>query len=301
MNDRSFAAGGIVFTSVSALIYGMLPIMTNLSFRAGGNAETFNLFKSAWAIPVLGAILIVKRQSIRLPRRLAGWMVLAGVMGKGITSLLLYVSYNTISSGMATTLHFLYPIFTAILGRLVLKRGLPRYKWLALMVASLSVALLVDASGGGDPSGIACATASGAVYAAYILMVDVTGIAVLDPLVFAFYLAVSGAGFSLVYGLCTGTLRFGLSADAHLYMALAAVSTSIAAAALLQQGIRRLGGATAAIFSLFEPVSSCVFGALLLHERMSARAMAGIALILGAVLYLIVCDYRTQRARLADR
>ncbi|MBQ6373640.1 MAG: DMT family transporter [Clostridia bacterium] len=301
MNDRSFAASGIVFTSISALIYGMLPIMTNLSFREGSNAETFNLFKSAWAIPVLGAVLIIKRQSIRLPRRLACRMVLAGIMGKGITSLLLYASYNTISSGMATTLHFLYPIFAAMLGRLVLKRALPRYKWLALVVATLSVALLVDPAGGGSPSGIVCAAASGAVYAAYILMVDATGIAVLDPLVFAFYLAVSGSGFSLAYGLCTGTLRFGLSAGAHLYMALAAVSTSIAAAALLQQGIRRLGGTTAAIFSLFEPVSSCVFGALFLGERMSARAVGGIALILGAVLYMIVCDLRTQRARLADR
>ena len=301
MNYRSSAAGGIAFTSVSALIYGMLPIMTNLSFRAGGNAETFNLFKSAWALPVLGAILISRRQSIRLPRHLAGWMVLTGVMGKGITSLLLYVSYNYISSGMATTLHFLYPIFAAILGKLLLKRGLPRYKWVALIVATGSVTLLVDPSGNGNLTGIACAAASGLVYAAYILMVDATGIAALPPLVFAFYLAVSGAGFSLVYGLGTGTLRFGLPAQAHLYMALAAVSTSIAAAALLQQGIRRLGGTTAAIFSLFEPVSSCVFGAIFLGERMSARSLAGVALILGAVLYMILSDYRTQRARLADR
>ena len=295
MNYRSKHFIGILFTITSALIYGLLPVLTNLSYAAGSNAETFNLFKSVWAIPILGLLLLVQKKSIVLPRRFTFWMILAGLMAKGITSLLLYSSYNYIPGGMATTLHFLYPLFAALLGRVFLKKRLPGYKWAALLIASLSVSLLVDLTDGFvGVLGIICAAASGLVYAAYILLVEESGISEVDPLVFAFYLAVSGAIFSLIYGLGTDTLRMDLGVTAHVYMALAAITTSVIAAACFQQGIRRLGGAMAAFFSLFEPMSSCIFGVLFLQEHMNLRSVTGICIILAAVIFMVFCDYRRQ-------
>ena len=67
------------------------------------------------------------------------------------------------------------------------------------------------------------------------------GLIVIDPLVFAFYLAVSGSAFSLAYGLGTGTLHLNAPPVSQLYMAIAAIATSIVAAACFQQGIRRHG------------------------------------------------------------
>ena len=296
VNYRSNRFYGILFTSASALIYGLLPVLTNLSYAAGSNAETFNFFKSAWAVPFLGIILFIQKKSIILPKKLMLWAVLAGVLGKGITSLLLYSSYNYVPGGMATTLHFMYPLFAAVLGRILLGKRLPAYKWATLLMATLSVSLLVELNGGfGSLIGIACAVGSGVVYAAYILAVDQSGISDIDPLVFAFYLAVSGSAFSLVYGLSTETLRLDTPAVSQLYMAIAAIATSIVAAACFQQGIRRLGGATAAFFSLFEPVSSCIFGAMFLHERMNIKSASGVVLILLAVVIMICFDYRSLK------
>ena len=296
MDDRSTRISGTLYTSASALIYGMLPVLTNLSYREGSNAETFNFFKSAWAIPILAILLCIRKKSIFLSRKLLISSVVAGVLGKGITSLFLYSSYNYIPSGRATTLHFMYPLFAALLGRIVLRKSLPGYKWATLILATLSVALLVDlGDGSGNLTGIACALASGVVYAVYIMVVDQTGISRIDPMVFAFYLAVSGSAFSLVYGTATGAFHLNVPLKSHIYMALAAITTSIVASACFQQGIRRLGGTTAAFFSLLEPVSSCIFGVVFLHELMGRRSVTGVCMILISVVIMVCLDHRSAK------
>lgn len=190
MKNRSKAATGVLLTTLSALLYGTLPVFANLSYAAGSNAETFNFYKSAWAIPPLAVLVLLRRQSVRLPKRLALWAVLAGVLGKGITSLFLFLSYNYVSGGVATTLHFMYPLFAALLGWVFFHERLPLYKWLTLLVSTLAVSLFVDAgSGAASLTGVFYALASAVVYAVFIVVIDKSGIAQLDPFVFA---AVSG-------------------------------------------------------------------------------------------------------------
>lgn len=298
MKIRSKGAEGVLLTSLSALLYGTLPVFAGFAYAAGSNAETFNFYKSVWALPVLAILLAARKQSLLLPWRMALWAAAAGVLGKGITSLLLYSSYNYVSSGVATTLHFMYPLFAALLGRIVFHTRLPGYKWATLLAATAAVCLFIDpADGRKGMIGVLCAVASGAVYAAYILVVDKSGASAVDPMVFAFYLAASGAIFSLIYGVGTGTLHFFPSAEAHLYTAGAAVCTSVLGAAFFQQGIRLLGGASAAFFSLLEPVASCVFGAVFLSERVGWRAAAGILLILASVMVMIWLDARRAGGR----
>ena len=297
MKNRSKAATGILLTTLSALLYGTLPVFANLSYAAGSNAETFNFYKSAWAIPVLAVLVLLRRQSVRLPKRLALWAVLAGVLGKGITSLFLFLSYNYVSGGVATTLHFMYPLFAALLGWVFFHERLPLYKWLTLLVSTLAVSLFVDTqSGAGSLTGIFYALASAIVYAVFIVVIDKSGIAQLDPFVFALYLACSGAVFSLLFGMGTGTLHLAVSLRAGFFAACAAVVTSAIAIACFQRGIRLLGGANAAFFSMSEPVGSCVLGYLFLLETITVRAMVGIALILGAELVMIWLDSRRHAA-----
>ena len=301
MKDRLRSARGMLCTCGAALLYGSLPVYANFAYAAGANAETFNLHKSAFALPVLAVVLLIRRKRILLPRTQLLFAVLAGVLGKGITSLLLYTSYNYVDGGVATTLHFMYPLFSVLLVRFVFHTRVPVYRWLVLALATGGVALFVDpAAGGGQLVGVICAVASGAVYAVYILLVDKSGLSALDPMVFAFYLALSGSVFSALYGAATGTLLFSLPARAYLYMAMAAVMTSVAAAALFQQGIRLLGGASAAFFSLLEPVGSCVFGALFLSEQMGIRSAAGVAVILSALVLMTFFDQRGETKRGKD-
>ena len=66
----SHRAKGILLTSLSALLYGTLPVFAGFAYAAGSNAETFNFYKSVWALPVLAVLLIAGKRSLRLPWRL---------------------------------------------------------------------------------------------------------------------------------------------------------------------------------------------------------------------------------------
>ncbi|MCI8464335.1 MAG: DMT family transporter [Lachnospiraceae bacterium] len=298
MNVQSRKLSGVLLTMSSALLYGGLPVFSNFAYLAGGNAETFNFYKSAWALPVLLALVLIRRQSLRLSGKLFGWAILAGFLAKGIVSLFLFLSYNYISGGAATTLHFMYPLFVALFGRVLFKNKMPFYKWATLLLATLSVALFIDADAGvGNIRGIFYAVLSGVLYAGYIMVVDKSGLSEVDPFVFAFYLAASGSVFSLVYGCVSGTFLFDLPVKAGLYGAGAAIATSVIAAACFQRGIRYLGGISASFFSLLEPVASCLLGAVFLREGIGGRMAAGILLILGSEVMMLWLDGKREKRK----
>ncbi len=84
-----------------------------MSYDLGSTPETLTFYRNLLVLPVLAAVMGIRRISFRLPLRTLRTIVLVGVLGRGITTLLLYSSYVYIGVGTATTLHFLYPVFVA--------------------------------------------------------------------------------------------------------------------------------------------------------------------------------------------
>jgi drug/metabolite transporter (DMT)-like permease len=62
--------------------------------------------------------------------------------------------------------------------------------------------------------------------------------------------------------------------------------------ALQQQGVKYMGAAMAALFSLFEPIFSCVFGAVFLQQAMGIKSVFGIVMILMCLVAIVALDHR---------
>ena len=71
-----------------------------------------------------------------------------------------------------------------------------------------------------------------------------------------------------------------------------AVVNNVVAFALQQQGVKHLGAAMTALFSLFEPVFSCVFGAIFLQQAKGIKSLFGIVLILLSLAGTVLLDNR---------
>ncbi len=67
-------------------------------------------------------------------------------------------------------------------------------------------------------------------------------------------------------------------------------------AVALALGIKLIGGAKAAIISVFEPIEAILLGVLLFHERLTLRGTVGIALVMGAI---VLVNY-TQTKNVAE-
>ena len=279
-------AKGIALVILSAVIYGITPTMAKYTYTHGSNPVMMTMFRSLLPIPIILVILLAKKISIKIPVKILGKISVIALVGSTVTSVMLNMSYNYIPVGMSTTLHFVYPTFVSILCFLFYKEHIDRAKILALIISGAGILCFFQGGASGSLIGILLALGSGMTYAFYMVAVDKWGIKDLHPMVFSLYTCLFVSVYTFLYGLMTNQVTFGLTPLSWVFTFLVAVSVSIGANAFLQVGIRHTGASTAAILSMFEPITSVVCGILILRESLSGTKLLGCSLILIAVYLL---------------
>ena len=284
---------GITMTAAAGIIFGAFPIFTTLFVQFGGNVDAFNLYGFVLSVVFLAGYILLTKRSFAVPKKLVLWIVLAGVANV-VTRILLTYSYQYLDVGIATTLHFLYPLFAAVLGVVCFREKMPLYKWIAFAVASLSVSMFATGvQAGGQWIGIVLAATSGICFALYMLITEKADLTQIDPVVFVFYVSAVSTVGCLFMGV-SGSLTEAIPIKALIVLALCAIINNVLAFALQQQGVKYLGAAMTALFSLFEPIFSCVFGAIFLQQAMSLKSGFGIVLILLSLAATVLLDNRKQ-------
>lgn len=285
---------GILYTVASAAIFGFTPILTRIAYGGGANGVTMTFLRAVLSLPVLW--FIVRRRKIPLrvtPGELRD-VTLSGILGSGATCIMLYMSYNYISVGLATTLHFIYPLLVAASCILLFRERMNLLKVCALAAGMAGIAFSVDFASPGGVTGMALALLSGVTYTFYIIYVDKSGLKSMYYFKLSFYLCVMMALVSGVYGLMAGMLTFRLTPMAWLLAVLVSLFASVGALSLFQLGIRYTGASTAAILSTLEPITSIILGVVILKEQISVLKLAGCACILGSVVLITLAERRGQ-------
>ncbi len=281
---------GIVFTVISAVIFGVTPVLGRMTYDMGSNAVTLGFFRNLFSIPALLAVILVTKSPLKISLGRFKDIAIVGVLGNATTTILLYSSYSYVGVGTATTLHFLYPIFVAVACVVLFREKLGKIKLLCLLGASIGILFFADRNSSGNLAGVLMALASGATYSIYMVGVDKKGLKELNPFQLTLYFSIVIGAAILVYGLITGSLVWKLSPLAYFYTAVVAVGASFFAVVLLQLGIKYLGASTAAIFCMFEPVTGVAAGSLFLGEPATPSKIVGCVMILASVTALVVSD-----------
>ena len=225
----------------------------------------------AWAGLLLAAV--VRPRPWRFPRRVLLAAVMLGVVTAGVTMLFM-AAVARLPLGTASALEFLGPLGVAVArsrgGRLLL--------WPAF--AAVGVLLLTRPwQGGADLGGIACALGAAVCWACYILLTQAVGdelaglqgLAVSIPVAALVATAVSGS--SVIPALTPHLVLAGLG----LALLLPVVPFSLEMYAL-----RRLSTAAFGTLMALEPAMALVAGILLLHQRVGAWSLAGVACVVAA-------------------
>lgn len=286
---------GVLFTVASALLFGVTPVLASLTYDMGSNASTLTFYRNLMVVPVLVLLMAVKKIPFRVTGRELLLLLAVGVLFRASTTFMLYDSYQYVGIGTATTLHFMYPVFTALLCRLAFREKMGAGKTAALLLATAGIACFCDPSGGFDRRGILLAVASAVTYSCYMTGMDKTALKEMNPNKVACYMGLANAAAMLLLDIPRKEIVFRLPPKALLYTFIIAVCTSFAAVALLQMGIRELGASTAAIFSMLEPIACVLSGWLFLQEAMPVSKILGCLVILGAVAVIVAVDRRREQ------
>ena len=133
---------GILFAALSAATFGLIPLYANQSILDGVNNETILVYRYGIAGSVYAIYLLIRRMNMRLTRREVKEVTLAGVGGYGITAFFLMWSYHYMPTGVATAIHFFYPVVVALLMAIFYKERLPLEVKAGIVLAICGVYLL---------------------------------------------------------------------------------------------------------------------------------------------------------------
>lgn len=283
---------GIFYTIVSASAFGLTPLLCASANKLGATPETLVFLRNLFVLPVLLIVLLTQKIDLRMEKSDLKKAFLVGVFGMTATALLLYNAYLYLPVGTVTTLHFLYPVFVALIGFLFFKEKISKVKAIVLFIATCGIFFFLDKDGGSNAVlGIVLSILSGGTYAFYMAGVERFGLNKINSYKLTFYLALFSCVVMFFYSIVTGKLSlFEMAPLAYVYAFIIGIGTSFLAVYTLQLGIRYLGASTAAIFCMFEPVTAVIGEWLVFGTPLTMMKILGCIVILGSVTLLTILD-----------
>jgi inner membrane transporter RhtA len=233
-----------------------------------------SLLRQAFAAAILLALWRPRVRSYP-----ASALRLAGVFGValGVMNLCFYEALDRIPLGVCVTIEFIGPVAVAVL----FSRRALDLVWVALAV--VGIVLLADPFGAGglDPVGLAFILAAAACWAVYIVLAQRAG-RVFDGSTGLALAAGVAWLMPLVPGL-TETSAGELLAPAALATGLAvALLSSVIPYTLETESLRRLPANVFGVLMSLEPAVAALAGFVVLGQRLSARDLAAIGLVICA-------------------
>lgn len=288
-NSRRIA--GLIAGFVAGVSYGTNPLFAKPLLDSGVPVLVMLLFRYGFSAAILAGWMLLKKEPFKVRGRELGLLVVLGLLFS-CSSLFLFFSYEFIPSGLATTLVYLYPVFVALI--MVFLRFYPSWQtWLSIIATFGGILLLSSPSSGAEIKipGIILATASALSYAFYLVIVNRSKrIRNVSEHTLTLYALLTGTAlFVSLRALQGGSFVEGIDtvADWGNLIGLAIVPTMISMLTLALSS-RYIGPTKTSILGVFEPLTAILIGTLLFGEPLTLKMAIGIAICVGAVVFMIL-------------
>lgn len=280
---------------VTGITYGLNPLFAKPLMNNGASTEAILFFRYGIAVVLLGAFLLLKKESFRINLRQAGVLLGLGLLYTA-SSAFLFEAYKYIASGLATTLVFLFPVMVAII--MVFLKVVPSWPvWLSIAATFAGVMIMTGGTGTEaiDPTGIWFSIASAFVYALFIVIINRSkAISSIPNSLLTFYALSVGTVFFLTRcGLSGAELMTGLDGGmAWANLLGLAILPTIVSTASLAIATRNIGATKASVLGVFEPITAILVGTLVFGEELTPNIIAGILISIVAVSFMIMLTKR---------
>ena len=316
---------GLVMAILSSATFGLIPLFSiPLMENSGNSSLELNLdnvcfYRFLFSALLMGIIVVVKnltgqkgkmdiktalKNSFGVSPKQFFLLLLISVFYAS-TSIFLTASYTIgeIPSGLATTMHFLYPVFVTAVMILFLGEKVTWMKCIAVLLAFGGVYFLSGASLGGgsslNPLGLLFVLVTIFTYGSYIIGVNnIKSIASMNGMKLTFYVL----AFSCLLFMCNILVKGGEFQSLTTFhqwwniLALAFVPTLISDLTLVY-AIQLIGSTTTAILGCMEPLTAVLVGIAVFGERLNANQGIGMILVFFAVYLVIAAQNRKEKAK----
>ena len=286
---------GILYAAVSSSTFGLAPFFSLTLLLAGFSA--FEVLSYRWGVATIALTLFgwCSGCSFRLEKKDFLVVLLLSLL-RAVTSFSLLIAYQNIATGVASTIHFMYPLAVSLVMMYFFQEKKSLWVMFAVFMSLLGAALLssgeLEAKNGDTIVGLVAACVSVFSYAGYIVGVRMTRAVRINSTVLTCYVMGLGTVLYFIGALTTSGLR--LVADGYTWLiilGLALPATAISNITLVR-AIKYAGPTLTSILGAMEPLTAVVIGVFVFKELFTLNSAIGIILILLAVSVVI---FRKQK------
>lgn len=281
---------GYILGILAAAAYGTNPLFALPLYARGMSVDSVLFYRYAIATVIMAVLMIVKGESFKVRQSELPALIIAGILF-ALSSLLLFVSYNYMDVGIASTILFVYPVFVAVLMSAMFHEKISPVTVLAIALALMGIVLLSHGSGESSSVsviGIILVVLSSLAYAIYMVALNKSRLRHVTSLRITFYSLLFGSLLFVVrLGFLTQLQPVNGAVSLTCILSLGIFPTIISLIAMTV-AIHDIGSTPTAILGALEPVTALAIGVAIFGETLTSRSISGILLVLIAVTLVVV-------------
>lgn len=290
---RRITLNGIFYACISSASFGFSPLFSIGLLAAGLSNSDVLSYRWALAAIVLMVYATVKRKTLRINSLDEAWKIalLSGL--RALTSVTLLIGYANIASGIASTINFMYPVIVVFWMMLVHGEQKSWINLAAIALSILGVYLMASGDGlkieGGNTAlGLACSIISAVSFAAYYILMNRTRADKIEVVKFTTWIMIMCAVYFIIGGMIVnGGITLVHDGKLWLYILGLALWSTMISNFTGVKAVRRIGPTLTSILGALQPLTAVILGVLFLDEHLGFKSIAGIVLILAAVLMVV--------------
>ena len=286
MKGRIFK--GYLLGIIGSACYGLNPLFALPLYQKGLSPDSVLFYRYFFAIILLAMLMKYHGQSFSLKRNEILPLAIMGILFS-ISSLTLFMSYNYMDAGIASTILFLYPIMVAVISALVFHEKLSLMTTIAIVLAFWGISMLNE-NGSGKPlnfMGLLLVALSALSYAIYLIGVNRSVLKSMPTEKLTFY--------SILFGISIYLIRLNFLTDLQPlntpFMWMNAIGLALLPTVIslvtITASIHLIGSTPTSILGALEPVTALVCGVLVFGELLTFKNIIGILMVLSAVTVIV--------------
>lgn len=282
---------GYIYGLTTSITFGLIPLFTLPLMKEGMTYGSILFYRFLFATAALGIMMKIKKEKFAINKNEIAFLVILGLLYTG-SAMFLFWGYGVMGAGIATTIHFTYPVFVTLIMLAFFKEKPTWVTWSAIILAVLGVAKL-SINGEGmniDICGVLIVIISAICYATYITIVNKSRMKNMGSRKLAFYVFIVSTILFAVKASCNEGIQDIPDIMSTTNLILLAIVPTVVSNITLVMAVRNIGGTKTSILGAMEPVTAVCIGAFLFGENITAGDAVGIAMILVAVTMIIMTN-----------
>lgn len=244
---------------------------------------------------MVGVYLLSKKISLKINKRELGVLAILGLC-YALSSEFLFIGYDYLSAGIASTVLFVYPVLVALIMFFVYKEKLSKMGVISLILAFIGVLVLCLKEGSFELNytGLGIVMFSALAYALYMIIVNKGGLA-MNGFKLSFYSMLFTAFYFLVKSSLKGESLMVPNTSILINLVVFAFVTTLISSVALVIAIQYIGSTPTAIMGALEPVIAVAVSVLFFQEEFTTNLLIGIVFILSGVLLNVLSNRRNEK------